>query len=289
MHRFVVEGMVDNAARFASAGVAYHPYVETETGAGRGLLETLAARACVVVTDELPCSFLPTIVAAAGRKLGVRLVQVDSNGVLPLRATPGDFPTTYSFRRFLQRVLADSSSRGSLPGSVGSVPATPVRDSPRRARALAGRPRERCGASRGLRGPAADSLVAGSRPDALGTKTNGHRSGWWCTSPESESFLDQLVTWRELGYAFSFHRPHDYDRFESLPDWAKRTLEKQAHDPRPVLYSLDELDAAQTHDVVWNAAQRQLRREGHIHSYLRMLWGKKVFEWSEVLAKRPTG
>jgi hypothetical protein len=30
-----------------------------------------------------------------------------------------------------------------------------------------------------------------------------------------------------------------------------------------------------------NAAQRQLRREGRIHNYLRMLWGKKVLEWSE--------
>jgi deoxyribodipyrimidine photo-lyase len=31
---------------------------------------------------------------------------------------------------------------------------------------------------------------------------------------------------------------------------------------------------------LWNAAQRQLVREGHIHNYLRMLWGKKVLEWS---------
>jgi deoxyribodipyrimidine photo-lyase len=31
---------------------------------------------------------------------------------------------------------------------------------------------------------------------------------------------------------------------------------------------------------VWNAAQRQLRREGRIHNYLRMLWGKKVLQWS---------
>ncbi len=31
---------------------------------------------------------------------------------------------------------------------------------------------------------------------------------------------------------------------------------------------------------MWNAAQRQLIREGRIHNYLRMLWGKKVLEWS---------
>ena len=37
---------------------------------------------------------------------------------------------------------------------------------------------------------------------------------------------------------------------------------------------------AATHDPLWNAAQNQLRREGRIHNYLRMLWGKKILEWS---------
>jgi deoxyribodipyrimidine photo-lyase len=31
---------------------------------------------------------------------------------------------------------------------------------------------------------------------------------------------------------------------------------------------------------VWNAAQRQLVREGRMHNYLRMLWGKKILEWT---------
>ena len=35
-----------------------------------------------------------------------------------------------------------------------------------------------------------------------------------------------------------------------------------------------------THDELWNCAQRQLRQEGIIHNYLRMLWGKKIYEWS---------
>ncbi len=36
----------------------------------------------------------------------------------------------------------------------------------------------------------------------------------------------------------------------------------------------------ETHDPLWNAAQRQLVREGRIHNYLRMLWGKKILEWT---------
>ena len=51
-------------------------------------------------------------------------------------------------------------------------------------------------------------------------------------------------------------------------------------DERPVLYSLEELSNAATTDPVWNAAQRELTREGRMHNYLRMLWGKKILEWS---------
>ncbi len=31
---------------------------------------------------------------------------------------------------------------------------------------------------------------------------------------------------------------------------------------------------------MWNAAQRELTSEGVLHNYLRMLWGKKILEWS---------
>jgi deoxyribodipyrimidine photo-lyase len=44
---------------------------------------------------------------------------------------------------------------------------------------------------------------------------------------------------------------------------------------------MEQFDAADTHDDVWNAAQCQLKEEGRIHNYLRMLWGKKILEWTE--------
>jgi deoxyribodipyrimidine photo-lyase len=67
---------------------------------------------------------------------------------------------------------------------------------------------------------------------------------------------------------------------DSLPDWALSTLRAHASDPRPVVYDRERLAAARTHDPLWNAAQRQLVEEGRIQNYLRMLWGKKVLEWS---------
>ena len=112
-----------------------------------------------------------------------------------------------------------------------------------------------------------------------GAKPTGSREGWWGLPAASEAFLDELVTWRELGYGFCFHRP-DYDQWSSLPAWAKQTLTEHAKDPRPELYTPRQLELAQTADPVWNAAQRQLVGEGRIHNYLRMLWGKKILEWS---------
>jgi len=115
--------------------------------------------------------------------------------------------------------------------------------------------------------------------DRLAAKATGKRAGWWGMSEAAEAFLDQLVTWRELGYNFCAHRP-DYDQYESLPEWARRTLEKHAGDSRPRVYRVDDLEAARTHDPLWNAAMNQLKREGWFHNYLRMLWGKKILEWS---------
>lgn len=111
-------------------------------------------------------------------------------------------------------------------------------------------------------------------------QTRGGRAGWWGMSGAAESFLDELVTWRELGFNMCWQRP-DYDQYESLPEWAQETLEEHASDHRPFVYSLDQLQSAQTHDSLWNAAQTQLVTEGRMHNYLRMLWGKKILEWSD--------
>ncbi len=117
-------------------------------------------------------------------------------------------------------------------------------------------------------------------PDRLAARANGAKEGWWGLPPPAEALLDQLVTWRELGHHFAFHRP-DHTAFTSLPEWALRTLDAHRADRRVHRYDLGQLESASTHDALWNAAQRQLRGEGIIHNYLRMLWGKKVIEWSE--------
>jgi deoxyribodipyrimidine photo-lyase len=108
---------------------------------------------------------------------------------------------------------------------------------------------------------------------------NGRRAGWWGVGDNAEAFLDQVVTWRELGFNVCSQRA-DHDRWESLPAWAQRTLTEHVLDEREHTYSVDQFTAAATHDPLWNAAQNQLVREGTIHNYLRMLWGKKILEWT---------
>ncbi|MFH1302560.1 MAG: deoxyribodipyrimidine photolyase [Planctomycetota bacterium] len=110
-------------------------------------------------------------------------------------------------------------------------------------------------------------------------KATGKRAGWWGMSETAEAFLDQLITWRELGYNMCWQRD-DYDQYESLPDWAQTTLAKHARDPRDPCYTREEFEQATTHDELWNAAQRQLVTEGRMHNYMRMLWGKKILQWS---------
>jgi len=111
------------------------------------------------------------------------------------------------------------------------------------------------------------------------TFNKGSRGGFFNGDPNIDGFLDEVITWREVGFHFAHHRP-DYAEFESLPDWVLETLNEHRNDPREWIYNYEELEQSQTHDEIWNAAQTQLREEGIIHNYLRMLWGKKVIEWT---------
>lgn len=116
-------------------------------------------------------------------------------------------------------------------------------------------------------------------PDRTADQANGSRQGWWGLSEESEAFFDELITWRELGFNFCSKR-NDFDQFDSLPNFARESLTEHTEDPREFDYDLATLAGGQTHDRVWNAAQNQLVREGRMHNYMRMLWGKKVLQWS---------
>jgi deoxyribodipyrimidine photo-lyase len=97
--------------------------------------------------------------------------------------------------------------------------------------------------------------------------------------PGMEAFLEELVIRRELSINFVHYNPQ-YDSFNGLPEWAKRTLTEHGNDPREYLYTRDILEQANTHDPYWNAAQREMMLTGKMHGYMRMYWGKKILEWT---------
>lgn len=346
LHHFVLDGMADNAASLAAAGVRYLPYVERRAGAGRGLLAALAERACVVVSDEYPCGFIPRMQAAAASRIAARLELVDANGIIPLRAPGSAFGSAHALRRFIQRegpvhLLArpladplaklDVSRKPRLPAEVtrrwppvsaaelaharAFVSELPIDHAVGRVSLRGGSVAGRALASEFLSRRLHDYAEGRNHPDddaASGLSpylhfghvgahevvaavlehedwdpgqlgdyrdTQGGRTGWWGVSAAAEAFLDQLVTWRELGYQHCWYTS-DYLEYASLPAWARKTLDAHRRDARPELYSLPDLERAQTADPIWNAAQRELLGDGTMHNYLRMLWGKKLLEWS---------
>ena len=100
-------------------------------------------------------------------------------------------------------------------------------------------------------------------------------------SGESEdAYLEELIVRRELAVNFVHYRD-DYDRYDTIPDWARRTLDEHRRDRREHRYDAKRLEAAETHDPYWNAAMREMRHTGFMHNYMRMYWGKKILEWSE--------
>ncbi len=93
-----------------------------------------------------------------------------------------------------------------------------------------------------------------------------------------ESFLDELLVRRELSMNW-VENTKDYDRYESLPEWSRKTLAQHTRDRRPITYTRSELEDARTHDRYWNAAMNEMRFTGYMHNHMRMYWGKKILEW----------
>jgi len=344
LHAFVLEGMADNARELAKKPVYYYPYAERNQGEGKGFLEALSSEACVIIADDFPCFFLPSMIRAAALKVKVQMEKVDANGLLPIRLSQKVFLSAYHFRRFGQKHLPPLLNRQprlrpfaghkipelpSLPLHIAErwpplsgdelshvrafVKRLPIdhtvepvnyRGGTRAARStlksFLGRKLPSYSTDRNHPDREAESRLSpylhfghissheivsrvleeqGWTPLRVKEEAKGQREGWWGLDEHAEAFLDQLVTWRELGYQFCHKRP-DYHQYDSLPLWVVKTFREHEGDRRPYLYTLEEFEEARTHDPVWNAAQRQLLVEGRIHNYLRMLWGKKIVHWT---------
>jgi deoxyribodipyrimidine photo-lyase len=342
LHRFVLEGMRDNARAAARLGLNYWPFVETPRAPARGLLARLAARSALVVTDDFPCFVVPGQSQALARRTTVPVCAVDSNGIVPRSLLQPAVSAAAHLRPRIHRAFAEAWAHRASPrprfsdvarkpveapfepwraddldAFVSSLPidqaVAPVGDTPGGVRAA--RARLRSFVERRLRGyaesrsepaspeaghasglspylhfghlsieeVAAEVLAATGdwSPDELRIDARGKREGYFSGNEDANAFLDEALTWRDVGFQWHWTRRKDTARLDAaLPPWALTTLRAHARDTRAFVYSPEQWEAAQTHDPLWNAAQRELVATGVIHNYLRMLWGKKVIEWS---------
>jgi deoxyribodipyrimidine photo-lyase len=116
-------------------------------------------------------------------------------------------------------------------------------------------------------------MLRGRSPRAWST---GRRTRRVVRSPDAEAFLDQLVTWRELASSICHHRGPIAGVAAGVGPQDARGARHRP--PRAQLLACRAHRRATTR---CERAQRQLVREGTIHNYLRMLWGKKILEWTD--------
>jgi len=341
-HQFILEGMRDNAAAAKKLGFIYWPFVETPKQPARGLVHRLAARACLVVTDDFPCFIIPGQSHAVASRHERAVIAVDSNSVVPLRLLGAAPYAAAHLRPRIHKAFAEAFDHRSekkprppkadgsrlqpgftlakfddLPGLIATLPidqrVSPVAERP------GGTTAARAQLKRFLKNglpvyaehrsePMPPAAVHGSglspylhfghisieeivtevfeatggyARSRLHLEVAGKREGFFGQDKNANSFLDEAITWRDVGYVWHVHRREDTRALETaLPPWALATLHMHSSDEREFVYDLDAWESASTHDPLWNAAQRELVATGGIHNYLRMLWGKKVIEWS---------
>ena len=93
-----------------------------------------------------------------------------------------------------------------------------------------------------------------------------------------EAFLEELIIRKELAENFCLYCKN-FKNLECIPNWAKQTLKEHQNDLRESIYTKEQFDNGKTKDVLWNAAQNQLKKEGIIHAYIRMYWAKQIIKW----------
>jgi deoxyribodipyrimidine photo-lyase len=94
-----------------------------------------------------------------------------------------------------------------------------------------------------------------------------------------DSYFNELIAWRELAVNFAKYSA-DYDNPNCAENWAKLSIAEHARDEREHLYTREQMERAETHDPLWNAAQQQMVHFGWMHNYVRMYWAKKILEWT---------
>jgi deoxyribodipyrimidine photo-lyase len=316
LHTFILEGVAEKKKAFSEKGIRYIFFLQEDKHAEKNTVAKLAREAAALVTDDFPCFIIPEHNRHIAERVKIPVLAVDSNGIIPMSLLTKEEYAARTIRPKIHRLLqAVVTTIRTPPVHVQhphlhlDCPETIVENS-KIAKLVAG-----CDIDHSV-APSAiyegGEVAAGRRLQHFVTKILAHYDdtrnrpdidgcsrlsaylhfgfisaqqvyeavmGADVPKHAKDVFLEELIVRRELSYNFTRHNKH-YDSLEALPDWAKRTMNKHAGDKRYKLFTAAEIEAGDTDDELWNATQHELVATGELHNYMRMLWGKKIIEWS---------
>jgi deoxyribodipyrimidine photo-lyase len=308
-YAFLIQGLEETRRRIEARGAAFvfRPFPDYD------LLRFCAeVKPSLVVGDENPMREPEAWRQSAARKLTIPFWTVDADVVAPSKLFPKEEYAARTLRPKLSKLLPVFLRRPENPQARyrWSEKERPVGQEIDPARLLQELPLDRSaapvssfrgGTSEGMRllrrfinERLANYDTARNQPHLAGTSELsaylhfGHLGPLTIALAVSEAeapeaakaaFLEELIVRRELAINFVARNP-DYDRLAGCPEWARKTLAEHAEDPRPYLYTEAQLESAETHDPLWNAAQMEMVVTGRMHGYMRMYWAKKILEWT---------
>lgn len=319
IHQFIIAGAINNHKDFAKRGIRHCFYLMPDAQKGnRRAVAQLAQEAALLVTDDFPTFVVPGHNRAIVKQVDCPVYAVDANGVVPIRELKQEEYAARTIRPKIHRLLPaylwpieeinpkiksanlklnlreettlENAEAGALLHETNiDHSVTPSRlyhggrnEALKRLNTFVSERLRNYNEGRNVTGEhwtselspylhfghisAMEVALAVLHADALAD----------CI----DAFLEEQIVRRELSYNFCHFSPK-HATIEALPAWARQTIFAHAKDKRPYVYSPAQLGAAETHDEVWNLAQRELLATGKIHNYVRMLWGKKIIEWSK--------
>ncbi|CAN5383381.1 deoxyribodipyrimidine photolyase [soil metagenome] len=317
LHTFILEGVEEKRKAFAKLGIKYVFYLQKDKKSPKQTVKKLCENAALLVTDNFPCFIIPDHNAAIVEKANIPIYAVDSNGIIPMSKFEKEEYGAYTIRPKINKILDDyfvpfEETKIKVKNLEIKVDCPDTEVNAKNIAKLVAEcdidhnvkpsPIYHGGTKNGRKRlkffienilPNYDETR--NKPEIDGSsRLSSYLHFGFLSSLEialavkkaaapkksKDAFLEELIVRRELAYNFTKHNPK-YDSLESLPDWAQKTLREHIDDERPKVYSLEELESAETYDELWNATQREMNESGEVHNYVRMLWGKLVIEWTQ--------
>jgi deoxyribodipyrimidine photo-lyase len=311
-YAFLLQGLADAQRGLKERGIAF----VIRKASPAAIAVTLAPDAALLVLDRGYLSIQKRWYAEIAKGAGTRLVQVEGDVVVPVETASAKHEfAARTLRPKLGRLMDDyiapldpepvrhraddldlpsdldiADPEGVLAGMSLDRGVPPVR------RFLGGETEARRRLAAYLAGPFKAYGTDRNRPEAGAASHMSPYLHFGQISPveialsvraakvggpeDKASYLEELIVRRELAMNHVHYTP-GYDTYAgAVPEWARKALAEHADDPRPYLYTEEELAEGRTHDRYWNAAQAEMRVTGYMHNHLRMYWGKKILEWS---------